>query len=143
MTRRAPNIVEVVENAFIATEEEVDEITEVTDSVGQMVPAGLDPSKLDDFLREQFDTTATGEENGMPSLLWLRKHFQTKSASIRYLHHRGHSVKDVAKHLGLRYQHVRNVLTVELKRGPNENWAVAADEESRISPGLLKIDQKF
>lgn len=79
---------------------------------------------LDEFLAEMFQTTATGEENGMPSLEWLKEHFKTKSAAIRYLYDKGFKVKDIHKHLGLRYQHVRNVLTTELKRGPNETFKI-------------------
>lgn len=34
----------------------------------------------------------------------------TKSAKIRYLSEKGWSRGQIAKHLGIRYQHVRNVL---------------------------------
>jgi hypothetical protein len=142
MTKRGTTVEVEVEHELPSTDEEVDEITE-RESVGEMVPIGLNPAHLDDFLREQFDTTATGEENGLPRLEWLRRHFNTKSAVIRYLHHKGHPVKLIAKHLGIRYQHVRNVLTVELKRGPNESWHITDDENGGISPGLTNIDQKF
>ena len=40
----------------------------------------------------------------------------TKSAKIRYLSAEGFSVSQVAEHLNIRYQHVRNVLTTPLKR---------------------------
>lgn len=58
----------------------------------------------------------------LPSLHWLQSTFKTKSAVIRYLFAQGHSVKTIAKHTGFRYQHVRNVLTTNLKRGPNEPY---------------------
>ena len=61
-------------------------------------------------------------QDGLPTLDWLETQFQTKSASVRFLINQGHSVKLIAKHLGMRYQHVRNVATSELKRGPNEDW---------------------
>ena len=43
---------------------------------------------------------------------------KTKSAAIRLLWNDGYSKSAIAKYLGIRYQHVRNVLTKELKRGP-------------------------
>jgi hypothetical protein len=79
---------------------------------------------LDQFLVEQFEESKTGNELGMPPLKWLKEQFQTKSARIRYLHAQNFKVKDIAKHLNIRYQHVRNVLSTELKRGPNENFKI-------------------
>lgn len=94
------------------------------------------PGNLDDFLREMFQTTTVGEEKGMPSIDWLKEHFKTKSAAIRYLHEKGHKVKDISKHLNLRYQHVRNVLTTELKRGPNESFRL----DDYQSPNMKSTD---
>lgn len=59
---------------------------------------------------------------GWPSREWLQEQFQTKSAIIRYLVNREFEIKDIAKNYGFRYQHVRNVSTNPLKRGPNEDW---------------------
>lgn len=44
--------------------------------------------------------------------------FTTKSAQIRHLANIGWSRGQIAKGLGIRYQHVRNVLIQPLKRGP-------------------------
>ncbi len=77
---------------------------------------------LDAFLGDMFQQTKTGEEGGMPTLDWLKSKFRTKSAAIRYLHDQGHSVNEIRLHLNLRYQHVRNVLKTQLKRGPNEDF---------------------
>ena len=41
----------------------------------------------------------------------------TKSAKIRYLDQQGLTRSEIAKLLGIRYQHVRNVLITPLKRG--------------------------
>lgn len=41
---------------------------------------------------------------------------KTKSAQIRYLNSEGFTRSQIAKYLDIRYQHVRNVLTTELKR---------------------------
>ena len=41
--------------------------------------------------------------------------FSTKSAQIRYLAGLGWARGDIARKLGIRYQHVRNVLIVEVK----------------------------
>ena len=41
---------------------------------------------------------------------------KTKSAQIRYLHSQNYSRSQIANYLDIRYQHVRNVLTTELKR---------------------------
>jgi hypothetical protein len=92
---------------------EVDEVSET--------PHDLIPETLDEFLRDIHQTSSLNTQNSdLPSLEFLKKHFKTRSAAIRYLHSKGHSVNVIHKHLNLRYQHVRNVLTTELKRGPNE-----------------------
>lgn len=46
----------------------------------------------------------------------LLKEHKTKSAVIRYLSGTGMSRSDIAKTLGIRYQHVRNVLLTPLKK---------------------------
>lgn len=96
----------------------------------------LSPETLDSFLAEQFQTT-TQEENGMPPLSWLKEKLKTKSAVIRYLHHKGFSVNQIHKHLGIRYQHVRNVLTTELKRGPNEPFKI----DDYAAPGIPNYNE--
>jgi len=62
------------------------------------------------------------EQEGLPSPERLKEMFQTKSAAIRYLNSLGHQPKVIARHLGIKYQHARNVCTTPLKRGPNEDW---------------------
>ena len=42
--------------------------------------------------------------------------YKTKSAMIRYLDGEGFKKSEIAKHLNIRYQHVRNVLTQPLKK---------------------------
>lgn len=75
------------------------------------------------FINEMHGEGAAAQpQTGLPSKDWLQEQFKTKSAVIRYLVNQGHSVNDIAKHLGLRYQHVRNVANAPLKRGPNEDW---------------------
>jgi len=77
----------------------------------------------EEFVKEFFgDTAKPQDDKGLPSLQWLKDTFKTKSAAIRYLINQEFEVKDIAKHLGVRYQHVRNVATSPLKRGPNEDW---------------------
>lgn len=44
------------------------------------------------------------------------KNLKTKSSVIRYLSGEGYSPSAIARFLGIRYQHVRNVLTQVLKR---------------------------
>jgi hypothetical protein len=71
------------------------------------------------------DGSPRENQEGLPSLEWLKNQFRTKSAAIRYLHSDmggAHPPKIIAKHLGIRYQHARNVCITELKRGPNEDW---------------------
>lgn len=78
---------------------------------------------LEQFVQELHgEGTADRPQDGFPTREWLQDTFKTKSAIIRYLVSTGKEVKDIAKHLGMRYQHVRNVATSELKRGPNEDW---------------------
>jgi hypothetical protein len=75
----------------------------------------------EEFAREMFGSAET-PQTGLPSAEWLKEQFQTKSAAVRYLVNQGHEVKTIAKHLDMRYQHVRNVANSTLKRGPNEDW---------------------
>lgn len=88
---------------------------------------------LEQFVQNMHSETGPSQKiDGMPSIEWLKSQFKTKSAVIRYLvseqcmrdHKRTEPfpIKDIAKHLGVRYQHVRNVATSPLKRGPNEDW---------------------
>lgn len=77
----------------------------------------------EEFAKEFFgEADKPQDDKGLPSLSWLKEQFKTKSAAIRYLVNQGFEVKDISKHLGVRYQHVRNVATSPLKRGPNEDW---------------------
>lgn len=49
----------------------------------------------------------------------VEAHMETlngKSAKIRYLHSEGWERKAIADKLGIRYQHVRNVLVTQLKK---------------------------
>lgn len=68
------------------------------------------------------EEAASLPQEGLPDLGWLKDQFKTKSAIIRYLVNQKFTVNQIAKHLGLRYQHVRNVANAPLKRGPNEDW---------------------
>lgn len=78
---------------------------------------------LEEFVNEMHgDGTTAAPIEGWPTREWLQDTFKTKSAIIRYLISTGKEVKDISKHLGMRYQHVRNVAKGELKRGPNEDW---------------------
>src|ERR1700748_1511728 len=78
---------------------------------------------LEEFVRDLHGEEAVAvSDSNMPSKEWLQDQFKTKSAVIRYLVNQGHAVKDIAKHLGMRYQHVNNVAHAPLKRGPNEDW---------------------
>jgi hypothetical protein len=94
----------------------------------------FDEPTLDDFMLNNHPDDELLPQNGMPPLGWLKKTFKTKSAVIRYLTlERKFPVKEVAKHLGLRYQMVRNVSTKYLKRGANEDWKLP---EGVIDPSI-------
>lgn len=71
-------------------------------------------------------------DKGLPTKEWLKEQFSTKSAAVRFLINQGFEVKDIAKHLDMRYQHVRNVSKTELKRGPNEDWRKPLIQSSEI-----------
>jgi hypothetical protein len=74
---------------------------------------------------EEFFGAADKPQDGLPTLDELKTRYKTKSAAIRYLVSIGTPVKVIAKHLGIKYQHARNVATTQLKRGPNEDWRPA------------------
>lgn len=125
--------------------EEVDEITELNPLTGKPRKGGqsgavLPPQEtLEDFIHGMFggEAAATVEpvEGGLPSISFLKEHFKTKSAIIRYLHGEGYKTKDISKHLGVRYQHVRNVITTELKRGPNEDFCLKSGSATKDITG--------
>jgi len=86
-------------------------------------------TKQDDITLSEFIQTMhepnyspVGADKNLPPREWLKEQFSTKSAAVRFLVNQGFEVKDIAKHLSMRYQHVRNVANTELKRGPNEDW---------------------
>ena len=78
---------------------------------------------LASFVKAMHGDDAAGKpQEGIPSMEYLREQFKTKSAIIRFLVNQGYSVVQIHKHTGWRYQHIRNVSTSPLKRGPNEDW---------------------
>lgn len=96
---------------------EIDDIDEITEQ------------SAEEFAKDFFPDGSAQPQNGMPSLESLKQTYKTKSACIRYLINRGFKVNEIAKHLGCRYQMVRNVATTILKRGPNEDWRAPADRQ--------------
>lgn len=81
------------------------------------------PQSLGEFINEAHgDNSLAQPVDGLPSVEYLQATFQTKSATIRYLVSQNFPIKSIARHLGMRYQHVRNVAKSDLKRGPNEDW---------------------
>lgn len=100
---------------------------------------GLPPPPKDDITLSEFVQTMhepnyspIGAEKGLPTQEWIKEQFQSKSAAVRYLINQGFVVKDIAKHLNMKYQHVRNVSITPLKRGPNEDWRKPLLEGSSI-----------
>jgi len=78
---------------------------------------------VEDFIKDMFGGDAMAkDQDGLPPLDWLKSKFRTKSAAIRYLVNQKVPIKTIARHLGIKYQHARNVATQQLKRGPNEDW---------------------
>ena len=88
----------------------------------KLPPERIPAQSLEDFVYEMFGETLPPREGAMPSLAQLKQTFRTKSAIIRHSAERGYSPLEITKHLGLRYQHVHNVLHQQLKRGPNEDF---------------------
>lgn len=97
-------------------------------------PEPKDDITLAEFIQTMHEPNYSAAEStlGLPSREWLKEQFSTKSAAIRYLVNQGFEVKDIAKHLNMRYQHVRNVSKTELKRGPNEDWRKPLLQNSSI-----------
>lgn len=110
-----------------ALELEEDEISELE--------APPEPT-MSQFVEEMFPTTEAELQEApmgqLPTLGFIKAKFKTKSAAIRYLNTRGIAVKEIAKFLGFRYQHVRNVLKNELKRGPNEDFTIKPDSPTAL-----------
>lgn len=107
---------------------------------------GEDAPSPDDYVRSKDESTPrllseTGDEassNKLPSLGWIGANFKTKSAAIRYLISQGHPTNAIAELLNVRYQHVRNVKTTQLKRGPNEDWNL----ERRALSAKIEAEEK-
>jgi hypothetical protein len=87
---------------------------------------------------QETSQAASASSPKLPSIGWLQSQFKTKSATIRYLHSQGFTVNEIRRHLGFRYQMVRNVLHNQLKRGPNEDFHLsegqAVESFKRITP---------
>jgi len=60
----------------------------------------------------------------------LMTEHKTKSAVIRLLTSKGFKVNAIAKFMGIRYQHVRNVITTPAKRTPAPAPAVPENQAS-------------
>jgi len=60
--------------------------------------------------------TSTKTETEIPTYDVLIKEHKTKSAVIRYLNSRQMKRADIARYMGIRYQHVRNVLVQDAER---------------------------
>jgi len=82
----------------------------------------------EEFAKEFFGSDDKPQD-GLPTLQWLKENYKTKSAAIRYLTSLGHKPNIIARHLGIRYQHARNVAISTLKRGPNEDWRPPAERK--------------
>jgi hypothetical protein len=119
-----------------------------------------DQQTPEEFAKEFFpsETAPTGEEigtaiavhqDGLPTIEWLKKNYKTKSACIRYLHSLGPQLgfptgtppKIIAKHLGIRQQHARNVCKTPLKRGPNEDWRPKENPSLTMTVAPLSSNQ--
>lgn len=97
----------------------------------------FDAASLDQFLGQVHEETATGTDNGMPGFAWIKDNFKTKSGAIRYLHQRGFTEKQIASHLGIKYQHAYNVCHQNLKRGPNEVYTEQVQQCSHMDAEVL------
>ena len=98
---------------------------------------------LEAFIEDTFGEApqAPDDPNALPSVAWIKANFKTKSAAIRHLVSRGFPVKTIARHLQLKYQHVRNVSTQTLKRGPNEDWRYDPNKHlNKINPLPLNFE---
>jgi len=65
-------------------------------------------------------------KEAFPDLVMLARELYaekgTKAAVIRYLHHEmGYQATDIARAMGIKYQHVRNVVNRPLKRNKEQN----------------------
>jgi len=65
---------------------------------------------------ESFETIIEYAQPTVLDLEALMAGLKTKSAVIRHLSALGKSRSDISKFMGIRYQHVRNVLTQPLKQ---------------------------
>lgn len=89
------------------------------------VPVMVDPIPLDDKGRKTEVRKSMEEVHE-----WQTLHGnKTTSALIRWLSAEGYSRSAIAKFLNIRYQHVRNVLTKELKRAPQPTPATQSTGE--------------
>jgi hypothetical protein len=112
-------------------------------------PSRLAEPTLNDFLHEMHNTSVvdpevvqvggpegsippSSEPSKYPSLGALNLAFKSKSAKIRHLNSLGMPNSEIAKMLQIKYQHVRNVLKQELKRGPNEDFTLSGGVSPRI-----------
>jgi len=89
-------------------------VGEASVGVGTEFTDGLDTPEINVPEMPETATAETAEEIHIQYSDELQR-LPTKSAKIRYLSAQGMSRGDISRHLGISYQHVRNVLITPLK----------------------------
>jgi DNA-directed RNA polymerase specialized sigma24 family protein len=96
----------------------VQEQETITD-IDQIVPTFEESHPGESIINDEQELDASGRKKKvdltMESL--LEQGLKNKSQVIRYLDANGYSRSAIANFLGVRYQHVRNVLVTPLKKG--------------------------
>ncbi len=92
---------------------QVEQIESVEEHVEQVVQTETE-GQIEQVAQVEEQTNEV--EVQVETLDGLMNQFKTKSAVIRYLKTKGMTTSGISKFMGIRYQHVRNVLTQPLKK---------------------------
>lgn len=131
---------------------EVDEITETEEQEFKQFLALMHGVSIDDITNVMLDSVKLPDDSSLPNSLamlqseqastptpviplcedeafstlpkpeWVTRNFRTTSAMIRFYGTYTQDCTKIATLLGIKYQHVRNVLKTPLKRGANEDF---------------------
>lgn len=110
MAKRS-NAVRKDEIAPVETNVEVSDLSVSSNAINP--PAESHVAETAEVADKQPAETVTEQ---LPATADLIKQYGNKSGAIRALNAKGHSRSEIAKALGIRYQHVNNVLHQPLKR---------------------------
>lgn len=122
------------------TKDEVMEVMAEVEATLVQQANELEGQTVDEMHQKNLEAEAETEATQPPEY-WI-KMFGNKSNAIRALSAEGHGRSEIAKRLGIRYQHVNNVLKQPLKRVIKaEREAAKANQEAENDSTVVTVTE--